>query len=68
LRPDVDSKANLDRLPTIILAGRHLLATRDAKEEMLEFIRRYKGPRTNEADVQANEVILKMTPHWVITV
>jgi hypothetical protein len=56
------SPVDLDVLPAIVLQSKRLLAAWEAKEDILTFVKRYRGPKGSEPEVQEHEIDLVVAP------
>ena len=65
LKMVLDLTIDLDMVPAIIVKETSPIGSRETKENILGFIRRYRGPSGREPELQKDEVVLAVTPSWV---
>jgi len=60
-----DLTIDLYMLPAVIVKETCPIGSRETKENILGFVRRYRGPTGREPELQKDEVVLAVTPSWV---
>ena len=65
LKMVLDLSIDLDAVPAVIVEETSPIGSRETKENILGFVRRYKGPTGREPELQKDEVVLTVTPSWV---
>ncbi|MGI8978714.1 MAG: hypothetical protein ACR2FY_05780 [Pirellulaceae bacterium] len=65
LKMVLDITLDLDKVPAVIVEKTDPISSREVKENIIGFVRRYRGPTGREPELQKDEVILAVTPWWV---